>query len=1123
MAVVEQGGRYIATVQGEVDFADDAEISDYLGTKSDLELAAKKEIAGFINNKNNTIDATYNLSGATNDSVTDMETALNTGSVISVWSVAVGDITAAESGIDSDGDGQADYIQTDGGTAYREGVAPSGDLQGPGLFSRGSRDYKITDVGDGKYEIEVGWPMSNSAVARRIDQEEARLWAKARLTEHVNKDDPYDGETKCATLQGFTTLFTNWSSGDPPGDYLIEIYESSVTEAPCSDAAKSAEELSAAAAALREEAEGVAPSDGIDSADAGAEPDPESTPAPAESSDTDAAEEEDDEKITLDPVDYQCVLLERIMKLKDQHETLSGPYKKLITVDTNGDPGDTLSIINHGGQTAAVKEILSLCPDIHALLVPYIKISRVDYDENGKPNGKEQPLSIPNFVSQQDVESILSGEAGRIPGAGIKSFSWALEGVQPEEADNNITATLVVWFQSVGDFFQGASQAGQIGDDGEPKPNFLDLIINSPSMRKKKQKKKTGAKPSDKPKKDCENVKHREYTGANFRIKVVAGWATPPNLESIYPDLAADSPVDDTMTRADALQEAVNATRVTLFLQQTRHDIDFKENGSLQLTVNYQASLTGILTAPNSDIFAPGANENTIAAKRKKLDTFKSEDADRKRANQPEKYEDEIDDLLKEIKKLEETDKLEKYRKLLAKLYEADKIYHIEIPVSELLESKKQFKLSEEERLERAREKLGTEVVVNKTSEYESELIDEIKKDKAGKSDAKKNKKDQKRAQKGKDDVIPINFMYLGDMIDNILLQITDNNGGTPLDFSFFLSETHFIDAQFAATIEKIDNWAQCGDLRDAFYQQKIAAAGGSPDTSQMYKNINIGDIPISLRSFQNWYVKNVVDEDRDSYYLLHFVKDIASQLITNALRSGCFGKNMRLFQRFDVQPLSFNKKGQAPALAASKGCVSVDAVARASSALTGETEVKDVGMGMILISTDTNPSNLRADFDADLERGIYHQYIGSACSLVKKINFKRVDMPYLREAKIQKTGELGPEQLRELYSVSVDMVGNNLYKNGTYIYVSPLLMNTSQEELNYLGLHGYYMVTGVKSSLTEKSFGTSITALQEGIEFDYGPAPATAPAESDARDGSEPGCSPALREPLSPSSNPSS
>ena len=102
----------------------------------------------------------------------------------------------------------------------------------------------------------------------------------------------------------------------------------------------------------------------------------------------------------------------------------------------------------------------------------------------------------------------------------------------------------------------------------------------------------------------------------------------------------------------------------------------------------------------------------------------------------------------------------------------------------------------------------------------------------------------------------------------------------------------------------------------------------------------------------------------------------------------------------------------------------------------------------------------------------------------MKKLNFQREDQPYLRESKIQKNGALGAEQLRELYSVNIDLVGNNLYRNGCYIYVSPMLINTTQAQLNYLGLHGYFLVTSVSSELTEKSFSTSIQALQEGIPF---------------------------------------
>ena len=139
----------------------------------------------------------------------------------------------------------------------------------------------------------------------------------------------------------------------------------------------------------------------------------------------------------------------------------------------------------------------------------------------------------------------------------------------------------------------------------------------------------------------------------------------------------------------------------------------------------------------------------------------------------------------------------------------------------------------------------------------------------------------------------------------------------------------------------------------------------------------------------------------------------------------------------------------------------------------------------MVLFSTDGKGRGLKGVYEDDLAKGIYHHYIGSACGLVKTLNFQREDQAYLREAKIQKHGALGAEQLRELYSVNIDLVGNNLYRNGQYIYVSPLLINTTQQQLNYLGLHGYYLITSVASKLTPSSFTTSIRALQEGIEFD--------------------------------------
>ena len=63
-------------------------------------------------------------------------------------------------------------------------------------------------------------------------------------------------------------------------------------------------------------------------------------------------------------------------------------------------------------------------------------------------------------------------------------------------------------------------------------------------------------------------------------------------------------------------------------------------------------------------------------------------------------------------------------------------------------------------------------------------------------------------------------------------------------------------------------------------------------------------------------------------------------------------------------------------------------------------------------------------------------------------------------------------------------MVGNNLYQNGAYTYISPLLLPSTKKQLQLLGLNGYYLVTSVASTITDQSFDTVIHALHEGVKF---------------------------------------
>ena len=802
----------------------------------------------------------------------------------------------------------------------------------------------------------------------------------------------------------------------------------------------------------------------------------------------------------LTPFDFQCFLLENISKLVDERENgaFASNYNNIVKVSNNGDPGSVINTIQHGTKSGYIREFLNICPEVYGLLTPFLKISRLEYDNVGNikldENGRsiEKDLKIPNFLTQNDIQNILDGAGGRTPGAGIKSFSWALDGVQPAEVDNNISATLVMYFQSINDFFNGARSAGQ------DEPNFLDLIINSPGVRKLKNKKRGNSKPDERPCSDdlLKNKLHQDYQGHNFRVKICAGWATPP-LEALQRLTKDDK-------KAKALEEAFNDSRISLFLQMTQHQINFNQNGTLELTVSYQASLAGLLTGKTADIFDVSSKliEQDIDNRENAVDDInesgKELDPDDKKRKK---------ELLEEIKELKNIDRNVKYKKLLKRVFSSagpgrtapgeSRIYSISLNPNELTLTPYKD-LSPTERQRRVKRRETDETFQFQTiPEFNNELLSAIRENESatGKETGEtfSNTAVKTFDQLTDQQKINIPFFFLGDLIDTVIEEIKSNNqknaadGTKPLNFQMFVSDVEMIDPLQAFKLRNLEDLINCGyDLKDITFIDAASKENPLDDTelNGIYRTMNIGDIPISLDAFQLWFKDNVVKKERNTYFLLYFIKDICKDLITKALSSKCFGKEFNFQQRFDAQPLTLGLKQGKINEFISNETYPAKQVGQAQAKVRCGLDSAQTKLGVLLYSTDSRPRALSGEYDPDTKRGIYHHYLGAACGLVKTINFSRQDQAYLRESRIQKEGALGAEQLRELYSANIDLVGNTLYKNGMYIYINPSLLGASQEYLDYLGLHGYYLVTSVKSTISPSSFDVSISALHEGIEF---------------------------------------
>jgi len=842
----------------------------------------------------------------------------------------------------------------------------------------------------------------------------------------------------------------------------------------------------------------------------------------------------------LQATDLQCFLLENIRKLtalQDQN-VLDYPYENLgAMVDPRlktlsmapahirgavgppVNPGNIISYINHGGpeKTPQTEALLNLCPDAYALLTPYIKVYRVDYkDEDTLTPYRELEIPFPSFIDPNDISQITQGNYGRYKGAGIQSFSWQLDGVNPAEVENNISAELKLRFQTLYDLFS-LNQSLQAGDSSGA--GYLDLIIGSGTSFRKK----AVEAPEKHPRSSCHEAASEGYEGERFRIKVCVGWATPPGFGNMSFRNFRQPMGEGSETYGQFLERAINESRTALYLQVTGHNLNFNEDGAVELQISYQASLAGILKAPNADIFIGGAEfDEKIKEYQESIKKFDKETNEYLEA---ELGKGEVDDKAltaiedESIKKRESLDKLlkrnraQKYKRFLCNLYENSKIYMLDVPSKELVNYSD---LTPEQRAALARRRQKRNPLVSgighpqlaSDKQYGKIIRQSHLAIKGAFKDRPSNSKDatpdivrslwgvKGRRKKGNPDTLSIPYFYLGDLLDGILGYlkniIVDENGLNG-SFQMILSNIEILDPLMAFQVKDVR--VQCGSdplsgevIRTLAEIDPLRFRGAN----KLSFYTNIGSIPISLDYFQEWFVNHIVRRQLESYSFLSFVKQICSALIGKAFNSKCFDEALNYNLRFDTGifglDTSFTGMTMGPdSLAEAKSA----ADRRAQLPLNRDFDEKPTIPSIVLYSRDSKPA-VSQDEKENIGNGIYQYYLGASCGLAKKISFHKSDMPYYRESRLQRKGALSAVQLRELYNVNIDMIGNTLHRNGQYVKVDPTAVGIGRVEsegtlpnlAQLLGIGGYYLISKVSHTISSTGFDVSVTGLQEGLNF---------------------------------------
>lgn len=788
-------------------------------------------------------------------------------------------------------------------------------------------------------------------------------------------------------------------------------------------------------------------------------------------------------------INKQCFLIKNIEQLMNlQVEKTPTGYQNFSCLT-----GDPLDITNELVSIKGIQPMFDLTAAQHAVLQPRLRLFMIKDGET-----IEMPfdasLSAKGSVKKTSIQEMVKSSNYRGSGAGIESFTYELAGATPATADRLITAKLKLYFKSIGDLF--ADRASVTTDGGEAKFQYADLINT------KKASLMSSRTPSPA---SAATASTASADKNRYSLKIVAGWGDPPIGHPLF---------------SRSMREAIKQAKATFSLQLIDHVIKYNQDGTLELDIEYMASIDykfggsslDILWLPESEELKKLKEEYNIAynttlterrsqesrVKRAGEDAAKkaraqnppglrggaetSEEREnriynaRKAAEAQERTEvdadinDRLEQLQEQAENLEEVKKSRRsftYRRIIEELIgppdkpEKSKLYEIEVSPAEIGKIKDKTK-SSTSTAPRAKGTIKKATPSTATTKYETVI--------------KLKPISEENNNSGK---IKIYYFFLGDLINGAI---------------------RILKSKIIQGGQEYENIEALETLRTT----SILIGPATIKTGSKVRKIgNMADIPISFDLFQQWFVHHVYKPNKDSYLLRDFIKDLMNNLVAPAFGQGCYTL-VKQKATVGTLPLRVPRGSDGyPRIKPRTRCKLYNILRRGSFILGSETvttSLREEDDYLYFFMNDNSFQKRKADELIDTQNGVYHLRIGADKGLVKSIEFKKTDIPFLRESRITNDADTEDGFLREKYDATIVMVGNTFFFPGQYIYIIPTvpgyggLGDKYKLKLRTLGFGGYYLITKVDHSMTPNSYETELEARwvafgqEEEVDIEYVP-----------------------------------
>lgn len=762
----------------------------------------------------------------------------------------------------------------------------------------------------------------------------------------------------------------------------------------------------------------------------------------------------------------------------------------------------------------------NLPPQVMSFLLPSIKLYKTMYPDASKDTNKGYDWRIPfddvpvhfdkvtsAFVSDiEKEEKILSGK-GTFKSVGIKSFSYDYRGTNPAEINTNIHANLKIFFQSPALLIEEINilpndprfVTAPFGEKFQPF-SYSDLINQQPRNTIV----------------DGQQKINEKY----YRIKVECGYASVNKkmLEDVLLTAGKNK------NQIDAIYKAITSTKVALFLSPYKYDVNFQEDGTVELSIDFNASMDTVLSSDGCDIFQISDQSKTLLEKVKAFEEFLSL-KEISKPDQPQvnnicnnKSKEEVKKIIDNFKQQTGIDANTPSEKILEDLTKVKlSIYNTIFKFLLGKENIHKEGFSDETRYyptliwnasyypellgvnytnedDKLRQRIETFKRRNGTVIKEIIPINNFNPPEfnANPKQAEEiNKRQIEEAQKSSD-IYNIKFIFLGDIID-IALKALDS-------ISPEQDIPRIVLGNIPITVPVFE-----GDL------DEISIKTGFANKKNLYPNL--ADIPVSFNLFQDFMLKNVVEQKRTRYSLLEFIKDILSQLVYPAIQPAVIGNTNAINAaiRFSTTYLTFKTlNGKDPISGISPNqryypeVINAEVQNRIQKLIKNsksyqsnnknkptekyQSEIQQINkffpyLNYIFITCSTRfPKDLKGDEQSDKENGIIHIRMGTETGIVKKVNFERMQIPYQREIIARNEGKGFGTGFKQYYNAKVEMFGNDIFRPGDYIYIHPnYIYNKSAIDLtDKLGIGGYYLILDSSTEISDGFYNTKINCVYQ-------------------------------------------